>query len=71
MIKPALLLGTILLSCNTFAASVSDLQSALHKANQKTPPNSTKIMYGGRDILHPRVANANQAIGGAALKQVG
>ncbi len=71
MIKPALLLGTILLSYNAFAASVSDLNSALNKANQKTAQSPTKIIYGGRDILHPQVANANQAVWEGAQTQVG
>jgi len=71
MIKSALLLGTILLSCNAFAASVSDLNSALNKANQKTPQNFTKIIYGGRDVLHQQVADADQTVGEGAQTQVG
>lgn len=57
MIKPALLLGTMLLSYNAFAASVSDLNSALNKTYQKTTQNPTKIIYGGRDIFQPQVVN--------------
>lgn len=71
MLKPALLLGTLLLSCNAFAVSLPDLNSALNKINQKITQSPTKIIYGGRDILHPQVANADQTEWESAQTQVG
>jgi hypothetical protein len=56
--KLALFLGTLLFSLNVFAASVTDLNTALHKTiRSKTTKTATQMVYAGRDILKPPVIN--------------
>ncbi len=60
MLKPALLLGTMLLSLNAVAASVTELNTALQKASMKSAQPTTKMTYAGRDVkdLLPEVVPA-------------
>lgn len=57
MIKLALFLGTACISFNTFALTVGELNSALNKTNQQTAQIQPKMLYGGRDIISPKVIN--------------
>ena len=51
MIKSALLIGMSCLSFNVFAASLTDLNSALHQTNlPATQQVVPKMLYGGQDM---------------------
>ncbi|MCD6038916.1 MAG: hypothetical protein K0S27_316 [Gammaproteobacteria bacterium] len=60
MIKSVVLVSTLLLSLNAFSASILELNATLIKVNSKKTPSSEKIIYTGKDIIRPTIANANK-----------
>lgn len=64
MRKIGLALGTLLISVNCFAASVTDLKSALNNSTNQTNSSTTNsaFIYGGKDISKEIVATANESL---------
>ncbi len=61
MIKLALFLATACISINTFAITLGDLNSAIHRTNQQTAQIPPKMIYGGRDVLSPKIIDQTTA----------
>lgn len=67
MMKVIILFGMILLSVNTYASSIDNLNSALmttinSKTNMNNLQNPFAIVYGGKDFSHPQIAVAHESI---------
>lgn len=71
--RKVLIISTLLLSFNTFAATISPQNSLLklgsaiknatkNHSNVQTIKNSFPMIYGGQDISRPLLATANESI---------